>query len=151
MKSGKIEDVKLLVKFAPKWFFYSFIHLGYTVEAIVQRLRDKDYIGRYVHPVTKAERCIFPFGNLAGGLKNSARVSICIPDKFSILNPIETTLYLLDHEVLHQVLGERINEKASSGLDEIHGSTYELIIYQNKVSIRYKMFLKWKPYVRHQT
>lgn len=141
-KTGKVEDIKLLIKFAPKWFFYSFIHLGYTAEAIFQRLRDKDYVGRYVHPVTKAERCIFPFGNLAGGLKNSARISLCIPSKFQPLNPVETTLGLLNHEVLHQVLDERISHKASDGLDEIQDGTFNLLIDGGKVCIKYNIF--WK-------
>jgi len=149
IQRSKWSDIKLLIKLAPKWFFYSFIYIGYFLEAVWQRFRDKDYIGRYVHPVTKAERFLFPFGNLAGGLKNSARLSICIPDKPVTLNPVETTLHLLDHEVLHQVLAEIISEKASEGLDEIQGSTYELIIYQGKISIHYKMFLKWKPHNRN--
>lgn len=146
----KVSDVKLLIKFAPKWFFYSFIHLGYTLEAICQRLRDKDYIGRYVHPVTKAERCIFPFEGYAGGLKNSARISLCIPDKPPTLNPVETALQILNHEVLHQVLGKAIDGKAEDALDEIQTSTCEIVIQlsSGELSIHYEMFLKWKPFNR---
>lgn len=147
MKNGN--KILYFLIFGVKWFFYSFIYTGYFLEGVWQRFRDKNYIGRYIHPVTKTERFLFAFEGYAGGLKNFARISLCIPDKPPTLNPIETTLSLLEHEVLHQVLNERISDEASGGLDEIQTSTCEIIIQPSgEVSIYYKMFLKWKPYNR---
>jgi len=143
-RTGK--NIKLFLKFAPKWFFYTFVYTGYWLEGMFQRWMDKNYIGRYVHPVTKTERILFPFDNFAGGLKNEARISLCIPDKLECANPIQTTLDMLDHEVLHQVLVERINRKADEGLDEIQDGDVSLLLSAGQVKVSYKMFWKWKDF-----
>jgi hypothetical protein len=136
-----------------KWFIfflklivYNVIYVYYFLEGVVQKRLDKDYVGRYVHPCTVVEEFLFPFNKLAGGLKNEARITLYIPPIPVCANPATTTIDLIVHEVLHQVLGDTIDDKASSALDTIQDGMFTIWAYVDKPhqEIAYIMFWVWE-------
>jgi len=82
------------------------------------RLRKIDYIGVYVGVMSKSERKFFFEDEIVGGGYNGYTIiRLFFETKWHSTRAIEE---LIIHEVLHQVLYERISSKAYHMLDNVH-------------------------------
>jgi hypothetical protein len=94
------------------WIFYDYILTAWI------RLRKIDYIGIYVGAMSKSEREIY-FDNetVGGGYNGYAIIRLFFESKWYSARAVKE---LITHEVLHQVLYERISGEAYHKLDNVH-------------------------------
>jgi hypothetical protein len=93
---------------------------------ILTWIKGENSIGRYVKIVTKTERDMYCSGASAGGFCYRVLIKLFLfKEYFSDDDYVEElTCLILEHEILHMVLRNRIGLKAYRKLDNVHKPHY---------------------------
>jgi len=106
-----------------KWIssFY-YVGLKDLYLRILTWLKKENPIGRYVEIVNKIEREMYCSGTSAGGMCYRVLIKIFLFKEFFDSDDVieEVTCVILEHELLHMTLRNRINSQTSKKLDNIH-------------------------------
>lgn len=117
--SKKLQTIWKYSKWAYSFYYDSLKDLYLRVWTWLKR---ENSIGRYVEIASKIERDMHCSNSSAGGICYKVMIKLFLfKEYFSGDDAIEEiTCMILEHEILHQVLRNRIGLKAYQQLDNIH-------------------------------
>jgi hypothetical protein len=124
--------IKKIVKIAEATLFLSPVVISDYLLAMKVKLTKENHIGVYVGICNKSERKILFPNTIAGGYCGYSSIKI-FTEPSRINNVEDCALQILNHEVLHQVIGETGGHEARDKLDNVHKPFYVLDCQINKM------------------